>query len=93
MAIQNVYSSFDEAEVCDVSSVDVDISVGGGVCKGLFLGTTGSVKVDLENGTTITFANVPAGFNPIACTKIYTAGTTVTNKATDIIAGSWGKQR
>lgn len=84
----NVHSSFEEAEVCDVSSADHTITLTGGA-KGLFLGTTGDVKVDTPKGNTITYSNVPAGFNPIACTKIYTSGTTVTNKATDIIAGTW----
>lgn len=85
----DVYSSFKTAEVCDVSSVDFDVTINNSSAKGLFLGTTGDVKVDTPDGDTITYSNVPAGFNPIACTKIYTTGTTVTNKATDIIAGSW----
>lgn len=50
--------------------------------KGLYVGGTGNVKVDMKGvgaGATLTFSGVPAGtILPIEITKVYATGTTAT---------------
>ena len=49
----------------------------------LFIGGTGGVKVDMLDGGTVTFINIPDGtFLPILVKRVYSTGT----DATDIIA-------
>ena len=49
----------------------------------LYVGGTGDVTVDMANGGTVTFTNVPDGtFLPILVKRVYATGTA----ATDIIA-------
>jgi hypothetical protein len=49
----------------------------------LFIGGTGDVKVDMLDGGTVTFINIPDGtFLPILVKRVYSTGT----DATDIIA-------
>lgn len=51
--------------------------------RAIYVGSTGNVKVDFVDGTTVTFSSVSAGtLLPIRVNKIYSTGTT----ATDIIA-------
>jgi len=46
----------------------------------LYVGSTGDVKVDMLNGGTVTFVNVPDGtFLPILVTRVYATGTDATN--------------
>jgi hypothetical protein len=70
----------------DVSSafgaVAVDVSGGNqtlaGGCRGLYVGVSGNIKVDLPNATGITFSNVPVGIFPVQAIKVYQTGTTAT---------------
>ncbi len=53
------------------------------LCRGLWVGTGGDVKVLSEQGQAVVFANVPDGFLlPVRCTRVYATGTT----ASDIVA-------
>lgn len=60
----------------------VAISYGGGnqdltgyVVRGFHIDTAGALKVDMANGTTVTFATLNAGqYYPYAITKIYQTG-------------------
>jgi hypothetical protein len=60
----------------------VEISYGGGNqdlsgyrVRGIHIDTAGALKVDMANGTTVTFATLTAGaFYPYAITKIYQTG-------------------
>ena len=46
----------------------------------LYVGATGDVKVDMANGGTVTFVNVPDGtFLPILVKRVYATGTDATN--------------
>lgn len=46
----------------------------------LYVGGTGDVKVDMANGGTVTFVNVPDGtFLPILVKRVYSTGTDATN--------------
>lgn len=49
--------------------------------RGLYVGVTGNVKVDMLGGTTgVTFANLAAGvIHPLRVTKIYATGTTASS--------------
>ena len=48
----------------------------------LFVGGTGTIKVDTPESTGVTFTGVTVGFFPVLVTKVYKTGTT----ATDIVA-------
>lgn len=46
------------------------------VSRGLYVGTTGDVKVTMWGGQDVTFANVPAGVVlPVCVTRVWTTGT------------------
>lgn len=68
------------AEAIDLSSTDATPSLKdpNGVAmvpRGLYLGTAGTLKVDLADGTTFTFHNLAAGIeHAIATTKVYKSG-------------------
>ena len=52
------------------------------VGRGLYVGVSGDVKVDMFNGDTITFVNLAAGtIHPIRVRRVYATGT----EATDIV--------
>lgn len=76
--IRTDVSSAFGAVVVDVSGGDQVIVSG---CRGLWVGTSGDVVVDMPNATGITFADV-VGLLPIQVTKIYQTGTT----ASDVVA-------
>lgn len=86
---RNIHAGFWAAQVSDVSAADHDITLEGGIAKGVYLSTAGDLKVDTPNGDVITYPALEPGFHPIPHKKIYTAGTTVTNKTTGIISGTW----
>ena len=46
---------------------------------GLYIGTTGNVKVTMLNGDVVTFSTVPVGFMPIAVKLVWSANTTASN--------------
>jgi hypothetical protein len=48
--------------------------------RGVYIGTTGNLKVDMVSGGTVTFVSVPAGsLLPVQVERIYATGTTATN--------------
>lgn len=48
--------------------------------RGLYVGVTGDVKVDLAGGDTVTFVGLAAGIiHPISATRVYSTGTTATS--------------
>ena len=48
--------------------------------KGLYVGVAGNVKVDMADGTTVTFTALSSGMiHPISCKRVYDAGTTATS--------------
>jgi hypothetical protein len=67
------------AEAVDISSTDHTVSdtmMG----RGLWVGTSGDVKVDFEDGQAVTLPNVQDGsLLPIRITKVYKTGTTASD--------------
>jgi hypothetical protein len=50
-----------------------------GSTRGLYVEVSGDVKVDMIDGTTITFPDLPAAvFHPIAVRRVYSTGTLAT---------------
>jgi len=49
---------------------------------GLYVGTSGDLKVTTINGNTVTFRNCPVGIVPVRAKRVWATGTT----ATDIVA-------
>lgn len=47
--------------------------------RGLYIGTTGDVSVEMYGGGTIIFPNVPVGVLPVQCTRVNASGTTASN--------------
>lgn len=48
--------------------------------RGIYLGASGDLKVDLERGGTVTFTGLSAGvIHPVAAKRIYATGTTATS--------------
>jgi hypothetical protein len=64
------------AVTVDVSSADQNIAAG---CRGIYVGVTGNVKVDLPNNSAVIFVAAPVGILPVQATKIYNSGTTATS--------------
>lgn len=51
--------------------------------KGVYVGTSGDLKVNMLDGTALTFVGIAAGMiHPLTVTRVYSTGTT----ASDIIA-------
>lgn len=49
-------------------------------CRALYVGTSGDIAAITAGGTTLTFANLPAGtLLPVRCTRVLDIGTTATN--------------
>ena len=47
---------------------------------GIYVGGTGNLKVDMEDGSTVTYSSVPVGFHHnLRIKKVYATGTTATN--------------
>lgn len=52
------------------------------MCRALYIGVSGDVKVRMANAVSITFKNVPVGVFPVQADMVYLTGTS----ATEIIA-------
>ncbi len=60
--------------VAFTGTADVDLPT---VARGVYISTAGDLKVDMFDGTTVTFSNLLAGVvYPFAFKKIYDTGTT-----------------
>lgn len=69
-------------KVVAVTKAD-DASEDFAVCRALWVGTGGNVRVLTEDGDDVNFKNVPDGFMlPVRCTRVYATNTT----ASDILA-------
>lgn len=48
--------------------------------RGVYVGVTGNLKVDMADGTTVTFSNLAAGMEHAMCiTQIYQTGSSITS--------------
>lgn len=48
--------------------------------KGIYVGTAGNLKVDMLDGTTLTFTAIAAGMvHPLVVVRVYSTGTTASN--------------
>lgn len=45
----------------------------------LYIGGTGNVKVDMLDGSTVTFSSVPVGELNVSAKRVYSTGTTATS--------------
>lgn len=52
------------------------------VCRALYVGVSGDIKLTTPEGTVLTFKNVPAGVFPVGAKRVWQTGTT----ASEIIA-------
>lgn len=49
------------------------------VCRALYVGGTGDIRLRLPDGQTITFVSVPVGIFPIQADMVLSTSTTATN--------------
>lgn len=49
------------------------------VTRGIYVGVTGNLAVQMADGQTVTFTALPVGFHPIQAQIILATGTTATN--------------
>lgn len=49
-----------------------------GVCRSLYVGVAGDVKVTMANGDTLTLTNVAVGVVPVSVKQVWSTGTTAT---------------
>lgn len=69
-----------------VSDTTTDPNAYGGYFRALYVGAAGDVKVTTLDGDTPTFKSVLAGtILPVACTRVWSTGTTVGTPNTYII--------
>lgn len=71
--IQQDVSSAYGAVAVDVSGGNQTLPSGS---RGLYVGVTGHIKIDMPNATGITFSNVPVGVLTVQATRVYQTGTT-----------------
>lgn len=74
----------DSATARDARSVtphDTDLVVNG-VCRALYIGVSGDVKITTADDTDVTFKAVPVGVLTVQAKRVWATGTT----ATDIVA-------
>lgn len=49
------------------------------ITRGIYIGGAGNIKVDMSDGTTVTFTAIAAGIiHPIAVKRVYLTGTSAT---------------
>lgn len=64
-------SAYDAAAITPSDSGNIQTT------RGIYVGTSGNVKVDMAYGTTVTFTNLMAGLvYPFQVTRVYSTGTT-----------------
>ena len=62
------------AEEVDVSAADDTLDQ---ESRGIYVGTSGDLKVDMADGSTVTFTSLAAGvIHPLRVVKVYMTGTT-----------------
>lgn len=74
------------AKAVTVSDTTIDPNLYGSCFRGLWVGAAGNVKVTTLDGDEATFIGVAAGtLIPIACTRVWSTGTTVATPNTNIL--------
>jgi hypothetical protein len=53
------------------------------VCRAIYVGGSGDIKINGADGVAVTFIGVPAGWFPCRAVRVWSTGTTATN----LIAG------
>ncbi len=86
---RNIHAGFYDAVVADVSAADFTVTLRDNTAKGVYISGDGDLAVVTPSGKTITYKALLAGFHPIPHKQILTAGTTIVDKATGIISGTW----
>lgn len=51
----------------------------GGICRSLYVGGTGNIKLTAADGTTATLNSVAVGILPVKAKRVWATGTTATN--------------
>lgn len=60
-------------------TVNLTMPSGTSFTKGIYVGVAGDLKVDMADGSTITFTNLASGVvHPLSVKRVYAAGTTAT---------------
>lgn len=74
---QNAIPVFDNYISAKVVAGNDTTDLPDGICNALYAGGAGDIKVDMFDGSTVTFKAVPAGsLLPILVKRVYATGTT-----------------
>lgn len=73
---ERLYGATDGQSVTPSDSTDLSI----GFCRGILVGSSGSLKATLVSGTVVTFPSLAAGvIHPVCATRIWATGTSATS--------------
>lgn len=76
--MSNKYDTSPAAHALAVTASD-SADLPSGVCRALYVGTTGNINVDMSDGQTVLFSNVPVGIFPINAKRVRSTSTTAGN--------------
>jgi len=55
------------------------VNFANGICRAIYVGSSGDIVAINNEGTAITFSNVPIGILPVMTTRVNATGTVATN--------------
>ena len=76
--MSNSYDS-DPAKLAYDANLSDTADLTNGICRALYIGVTGNVKVTMPDGTAVTFTGAPVGVLPVKARRVWSTGTTATN--------------
>jgi hypothetical protein len=76
--MSNLYETSPAAHAVAVTASD-SADLPGGVCRALYVGTTGNISLDVGNGQTVLFTAVPVGILPVNVKRVRSTSTTASN--------------
>lgn len=77
-----------QASAATAVAIDLAADTVGVQFQGLYVGVAGNIVVDTLGGSkSVTFANVPVGFFPVACSKVYSSANGTT--ASSLVGLAW----
>lgn len=76
--MSDIYGSAPAARAAAVTASD-SADLTNGICRALYVGTTGNINVDMSDGATVLFSNVPVGIFPIKAKRVRSTSTTASN--------------
>ncbi len=77
--MSQTFSAPEAYDIAAAVSPNDSVDLPRGQCKGLYIGATGNVEVNMADGQTVLFSAVPVGLLPVSVTRVLAGSTTATN--------------